>query len=89
MREPLEMSITGANEHCCGNRLGGFLEGRLAILLVFEVLRKSEETVIGSSELFHDGFNIGGSYVTVGNVHEVKEVLNSGYDQGFNIVKEV
>ena len=54
-----------------------------------EVLRKSEETVIGISERFHDGFNIGGSYVTVGNFHEFKEVLKSGYDQGVNIVKEV
>ena len=89
MRETLEMSITCANEHCCGNRLGGFLEGRLAILLVFEVLRKSEETVIGSSELFHDGFNISGSYLTAGNFHEVKEALYSAYDQGVNIVKEV
>ena len=66
------MSTTCANERCCGNRLGGFLEGILAILLALEVLRKSEETVIGSSELFHDGFNIGGSYVTVGNVHDVR-----------------
>ena len=83
------MSITRANERCCGNRLSNFLEGRLAILLALEVLRNSEETVIGSSERFHDGFNIGGSNVTVGNFHEVKEALNSGYDQGVNIVKEV
>ena len=83
------MSITRANERCRGNRLSGFLEGRLAILLALEVLQKSEETVIWSSERFHDGFNIGGSYVTVGNFHEVKEALNSGYDQGVNIVKEV
>ena len=83
------MSITRENECCCGNRLGGFLEGRLAILLALEVLRKSEETVIGNSERFHDGFNIGGSYVTVGNFHEFKEALNSGYDQGVNIFNEV
>ena len=83
------MSITRVNERCCVNRLGGFLEGRLAILLALEVLRKSEETVIGSLERFHDGFNIGGSYVTVGNFHEVEEALNSGYDKGVNIVKEV
>ena len=83
------MSTTRANERCCGNRLGGFLEGILAILLALELLRKSEETIIGSLERFHDGFNIGGSYVTVGNFHEVKEALNSGYDQGVNIVKEV
>ena len=83
------MSTTRANERCCGNRLGGFLEGRLAILLALEVLRKSEDTLIGSSERFHDSFNICGSYVTVGNSHEVKEALDSGYDQGINIVKEV
>ena len=74
------MSTTRGNERCCGNRLGGFLEGRMAILLALEVLRKSEETVIGISERFHDVFNIGGSYVTVGNSHEVKEALDSGYD---------
>ena len=85
----MKMSITRVNDHCCGNRLGGFLEGRLAILLEFEVLRKSEETVIGSSERFHDGFNISGSYVTAGNFHKFKEALYSGYDQGVNIVKEV
>ena len=83
------MFIIRVNERCCVNRLGGFLEGRLAILLALEVLRKSEETVIGSSDRFHDGFNIGGSYVTVGNFHEVEEALNSGYDKGVNIVKEV
>ena len=83
------MSITRVNECCCGNVIGSFLEGRLAILLALEVLWKSEETVIGSSEHFHDGFNIGRSYVTVGNFHEVKEALNSGCDQGVNIVKEV
>ena len=52
-------------------------------------MRKSEETVTGSSERFHDGFNIGGSYVTIGNFREVKEALKSGYDQGIKIVKEV
>ena len=83
------MSITRVIERCCGNRLGSFLEGRLAILLALEVLRKSEETLIGSSERFHDGFNIGGSYVTVGNFHEVREALHSGYDQVVNIFKEV
>ena len=41
------------------------------------------------SEHLHDGFNIGGSNVTVGNFHEVKEALNSWYDQGVNIIKEV
>ena len=61
----------------------------MEILLALEVLRKSEETVIGSSEHFHDGFNIGGSYVNVGNFHEVKEALKSGYDQGVNIFKEL
>ena len=71
MREPLKMSITPVNERCCGNRISGFLEGRLAILLALEVLRNSEETLIGSSERFHDGFNIGGSYVTIANFHEV------------------
>ena len=89
VREPLKMSITRVNNRCCGNRLGSFLEGRLAIQLALELLRKSEETVTGRSERFHDGFNICGSYVTVGNFHEVKEALNSGYDQGVNIVKEV
>ena len=59
----------------------------MAILLALEILRKSWETAIWNSELFHDGFNIGGSYVTVGDFHEVKEAFNSGYDQGFNIVK--
>ena len=83
------MSITRVKERCCGNRLGGFLEGRLAIVLVIEVPRKSEETVIESLERFLDGFNIGASYVTVGNFHEVKEAMHSGYDQGVNIVKEV
>ena len=83
------MPITRVNECCCGNRLGGFLEGRLAILLVLEVLWNSEETVKGILEIFHDGFNIGGGYVTVGNFREVKEALNSGYDQGVNIDKEV
>ena len=83
------MSTTRVNERCCGNRLGGFLEGILAILLALEVLRKSEETVIGSPERFHDGFNIGGSYVTVGNFHEVKEDLHSEFDQGVKIFKEV
>ena len=68
------MSTTRGNERCCGNRLGSFLEGRLAILLALEVLRKSEDTLIGSSERFHDGFNIGGIYVTVGKFHEVKEL---------------
>ena len=85
----MKITITSANERCCGNRLGGFLEGRLAILLSLEALRKSEETGIESLERFHDGFNIGGSYVTVLNFHEVKEALKSGYDQGVNIVKEV
>ena len=60
----------------------------MEILLALEVLRKSEEIVIGISERFHDGFNISGSYVAVGNLHEVKEDLHSGYDQGINIVKE-
>ena len=63
MRDPFNMFIIRVNERCCVNRLGGFLERRLAILLALEVLRKSEETVIGSSDRFHDGFNIGGSYV--------------------------
>ena len=74
------MSITCENERCCGNRLSVFIEGRLAILLALEELRKSEDTIIGSSERFYDGFNIGGSYVIVGNFHEVKEALYSGYD---------
>ena len=89
MREPLKTSITRVNECCCGNRIGGFLEGRLAILLALEVLWKSQKTVIGGSERFHDGFNIGGSYVTIANFHEVKETLKSGYDQGVNIFKGV
>ena len=83
------MSITRVNERYCGNRLGGFLEGRLAILLALELLWKSEETVIGSSERFHNGLNISGSYLIVGDFHEVKEALNSGYDQGVKTFKEV
>ena len=42
VREPLKMPITRANECCCGKWVGGFLKGRLAILLALELLRKSE-----------------------------------------------
>ena len=89
MRDPLKISITRANECFCGNKLGGFLERILAILLELETLRKCEDNLIGILERFHDGFNINGSYVNVGNFHEVKEAWKIGYYQCVNIVKEV